>query len=365
MDEEKARPSVHHRSTIALMVLASRNIKRDGNEQRMRQSFAVTGIIGRRYGSSGGTTTTRSLSNRGRQNQVQLDEQVVDQIWYLLQRSHIPRVRVRPSTIPGAGYGVFYNHPFEYEEKEKMISTTIRDMEKRNSSSKVLCLYPGIYTPGLPLSMMLRHCSTSDDNNNDLSNYYFANQSPPSGGPIHENAYILNLQDCGGYIDGQSLRCVHYDDDDDNDDNKNSHIDAGYHLDENPSACGHLINHNSEKANVTVISFPWQQIIEHVNQRQDIDHMDSSTLSYPLPNIIRQDGTPWYYDDGDDGIMTTNRNGKIKYFTSETMSNFTYMNCGAAFVLKNSQPPLQPDDELLLDYKLSKPYPSWASDWYS
>ena len=59
---------------------------------------------------------------------------------------------------------------------------------------------------------------------------------------MEENAYILNLQLVGGYLDGESLT-------------------KGRPLDANPSACGHLINHSLTLSNVDFESFVWSDMI--------------------------------------------------------------------------------------------------------
>ena len=104
-------------------------------------------------------------------------------------------------------------------------------------------------------------------------------QEPPSfqlgkGPSMHENAYIMNLQSCGGYIDGWSIKSQ-YD---------------GERLDANHSACGHLINHHARRQNTVVYSFSWNEVLEHNNQMignmirgVDEDH-------FPLPNEMRSDG---------------------------------------------------------------------------
>ena len=55
-----------------------------------------------------------------------------------------------------------------------------------------MCLYPGIYTPGIPAGYLSHEVE------------YLGNKSPPSnyGRDITDNAYIMNLNSCGGYIDG-------------------------------------------------------------------------------------------------------------------------------------------------------------------
>lgn len=83
----------------------------------------------------------------------------------------------------------------------------------------VMCLYPGIYSPGIPIHAV--GCAE-----------YLANQY---GSDIEENAYIMNLT-CGGYIDGRAL---------------DSQYDKEA-LDSNPSACGHMINHAIE-SNIDVL----------------------------------------------------------------------------------------------------------------
>ena len=56
-----------------------------------------------------------------------------------------------------------------------------------------MCLYPGVYTPGIPIHAMGRA-------------EYLASLSPPSnyGTDIELNSYIMNV-DSGGYIDGAAL----------------------------------------------------------------------------------------------------------------------------------------------------------------
>lgn len=106
----------------------------------------------------------------------------------------------------------------------------------------VMCLYPGIYTPGLPIHMLGAASSCSA--------VYLANKSPPSnyGTDINDNAYIMNLS-CGGYIDGYALNC------------QRREVTNNYVLNSNPSACGHLINHHSVRNNVEVHSFVWDDIL--------------------------------------------------------------------------------------------------------
>ena len=85
-------------------------------------------------------------------------------ITQLLQKSHKTRVIIAKSTIPNAGSGVF----------------STQHVSHSNDTPTVLCLYPGIYTPPLPIYAMGR-------------TEYLANLSPPS--PEHldikDNGYIM------------------------------------------------------------------------------------------------------------------------------------------------------------------------------
>lgn len=141
---------------------------------------------------------------------------------------------------------------------------------------------------------------------------------------MNDNAYILNLQGTGGYIDGCAL---------------NSQYCKASKLDENPSACGQLVNHDGSQNNVEVLDFSWDDI--HLDQNEE--------PLYVLPNETRADGSPWYYDRINDEVVT---------FVQDDMAK----SHGAAIVLMQ---PLDEGEELLLDYKLVTPYPKWAEDWYT
>ena len=79
-----------------------------------------------------------------------LDPRIIKQIRSLLQKPFKPIVKVDFSGISGAGNGVYAAKSFS----SKDIPT-------------VMCLYPGIYTPGLPI-----HAAT---NLVDCENHYLAN----------------------------------------------------------------------------------------------------------------------------------------------------------------------------------------------
>lgn len=220
---------------------------------------------------------------------------LLSDVRYLIHRHHSPLVEIRPSFIPNAGQGVFVNK---------------RPIEK----GRVVCLYPGIYTPGLP-----KHIAEYEES------VYMANEVPPSG-DMENNAYILNLSSAGGYIDGAALIGT-----------------DGRRLDENLSACANLVNH-SPKSNVEMVAFEWSKVLEEVNY--DDKHLMS------CPNELRADGSPWYYD----GLT-----GKIVKFPSSP-ERFESILYGAAFC---SVTDLERGEEVLLNYKLKgPPYPDWAEDWY-
>jgi hypothetical protein len=72
---------------------------------------------------------------------------------------------------------------------------------------------------------------------------------------------------------------------------------------------------------------------------------------FALPNDLRKDGSPWYFD----GIIQ-----RIQIFENSDKEPLPSV-CGGAIVISK---PLDSGDELLLDYGLRKPYASWAKDWY-
>jgi hypothetical protein len=207
----------------------------------------------------------------------------------LLSRSHTPRTELRGSSIQEAGRGVF--------------------AVESVGAGEILCLYAGVHTPALPLGA------------ND-SLVYLGNNLAPSGVVPDENAFILNLHHVGGgYLDGLALTT------------------GDRRLDDNPSACGHCVNHSSNQANVQVVSFAWSDVLNEDNEL-DQDHL------YPLPNIVRADGSPRYLDTCADSIVECSGTGP---------------NAGAAFCAKDN---IEAGDELLLNYGLLSPLPSWAADWY-
>ena len=137
-----------------------------------------------------------------------------------------------------------------------------------------MCLYPGIYTPGIPSGYLSHEVE------------YLANKSPPSnyGSDITNNAYIMNLNSCGGYIDGCALKSQY-----------NDTINAL--LDSNPSTCGHLVNHDTSMNNVEILSFDWDEVLKEGSCYDDAETALGNNKGdeyYSIPNERRAGGTPWY-----------------------------------------------------------------------
>lgn len=226
---------------------------------------------------------------------IKLTRCFYEEIPYLLRRDHRPRVKVLQSSITGAGEGVF--------------------SQQKVAAGTPLCLYPGTYTPGPPSTAI-----AGDDI------IYLGNELPPSAVPPEENAYIMNLREVGGYIDGLALKSSN----------------GSCSEDKNPSACAHKINH-SQNANVVMIPFQWADVTTMVVCRKEY---------FPLPNSIRADHSPWFFD---------GRTNEVQTFEVTTENDYKHLLCGAAICSIRS---LQPGEEILLDYGLKPPYPAWASGWY-
>jgi len=152
----------------------------------------------------------------------------------------------------------------------------------------------------------------------------------------------MNLQDVatGGYLDGMSSLEV-----------------GGRRLDTNPSACGHLVNHDASRVNTEFVGFSWDDLYLTMNPEiqesatgsdltDDYQSTDTKEL-YELPNEWRRDGSAWYFDGFTQELQ------RFPEVTSATPG----LGCGGVIVITK---PLKEGDELFLDYKLNKPYPSWA-----
>jgi hypothetical protein len=262
------------------------------------------------------------------------------------------RVTVQPSSIPGGGYGVFYNDI-------GFIEPPMDDPDYNDI--KVLCLYPGVYTPPLPLSvLMARQCDAQP-----VENLYLAKGISPSGVDFQNNAYVLNLTtEVGGYIDALALNrsarrptcgpqqneCTPLIDGD------------GLRLDSSTSACGHLINHYKVgvgdyycTTNVQVVPFWWKDMLL---PEEDVDILSH----WKLPNVLRCDNSPWYFD-----ICTD----QVVYFPSEEQQDSLHHIVAGAPITSlpiasgvNKNIPLEHGQEIFLDYELQPPFPHWAADWY-
>ena len=188
---------------------------------------------------------------------------------------------------------------------------------------------------------------------------FLGHNSTPSGIPLEENAYIMNVHaGAGGYIDGKALyiiegRHVPF--------REYSYCHKLYHpqvktrLDSNPSCCGHMINHSKRHQNVEVLPFLWSDVLEPIqNYRGYIHGLKPSYTKKALaslPNMMRQDGAPRYLFDGD-----------VMYYPTgaDELSRIDNV-CG---VVMYASKHIGPDQELFLDYKLKSPFPKWAASWY-
>jgi len=223
----------------------------------------------------------------------------------------VPYIHVQASSLANAGRGLFASQNIE--------------------EGTVICLYPGIYTPGLP--------SHVTNTIGGLNGVYLANSSDPMKQYIEQNEYILNLNDsiCSGYIDAKTWS----DNSDNNDANKKS-ISVTTMTLENPSAFGHFINHGSKgRSNVSVCSFFWKNLwSEGMYQVESCNTMpaEKNDEYFALPNTLRCDGSPWYFDKYTDQLIRFPLRDPIFFIPSsriDTTSATSKMDisvlCGAAF----------------------------------
>lgn len=141
---------------------------------------------------------------------------------------------------------------------------------------------------------------------------FVGGQLTPSGKGAEDNAYILNLQG-NGYIDGLALTTP-----------------EGRQLD-GTHALGHLINHR-RPPNVYVSPFCWS----------DVDRISEEDKA----NIVRCDGSPRCLI-----------GGRVVLYDATDVTVYGAAICAAKEISLGQ--------ELFMDYKLSKPYPKWALDWYT
>ena len=197
------------------------------------------------------------------------------------------------------------------------------------------------------------HSVASNAYGDDLE--FLGHKSTPSGIPIEENAYILNIQTAaGGYIDGMALEVLKGRDNLMNESLHESSTRKKQRLDSNPSYCGHLVNHSMMHQNVQILPFLWSDVVGIGNIHECNDNVEPSyseeTLS-SIPNVIRQDGAPRCLFNGD----------IIHYATID--DNISHIDKVYGAVIYASQN-IGPDQELYLDYKLNPPLPLWAKPWY-
>lgn len=161
--------------------------------------------------------------------------------------SALPKVRVGPSRH---GRGVF---------------TT-----ERIPPGTWTCLYPGVYTPGMP----------------PFGEEYLATEWPPSEVPPQQNEYILNID---GYLDGLTAP---------------EKVEA--------PAVGHLVNHSSQSANVEIISFVWP--------------FENNINTMRLP-----DNAPWYYYQGN--VVRFTEENTSTFVRGAALSTLCWIDCDEELLL--------------------------------
>mmetsp|Transcript_5653 Transcript_5653/g.7224 ORF Transcript_5653/g.7224 Transcript_5653/m.7224 type:complete len:156 (+) Transcript_5653:1-468(+) len=149
----------------------------------------------------------------------------------------------------------------------------------------------------------------------------------------------------------------------------------------NISAYGQRINHPPpmQQPNVDVVSFMWEDVLKHNNSFNRSTHGDKNTF-FPLPNRVRNDGSPWYLEPWTGEIVSfpieEYRNYDCSATVREWEQSLLWHNedqpsknivpsfpAGACFYASSS---IGAEQELFFDYKLrGPPYPSWARKWYS
>jgi hypothetical protein len=115
-------------------------------------------------------------------------------------------------------------------------------------------------------------------------------------------------------------------------------------LDENPSACGHFMNH-SPKPNTTLYPFAWSEVYPNY-------HAGADDTMYDLPNVARTDGAPRYIF----------YQGSEMIFYDVDESQFKVKDVCGAIICANTD--IDVGQEVFRDYGLEAPYPPWADNWY-
>jgi hypothetical protein len=243
----------------------------------------------------------------------------------LMRKDFSPLVEIKTSSIGDhAGKGVF-------------ASKSIR-------KGQSLSLYPGRHTPPLPLSLIT---DCLNDGNEPVV-FHETN--------LDANAYIMNLPSIGGYIDGSFLG------------------DIDINTISSPQATGQLINHPSKgNANVIATPFLWKEVLR-VKQQSSVtyDIVDAAPSYLTLPNSLRNDGSHWYLCPVTHSIVrhperiiadnnnNKNNNNNNTYLSIDDVHK--YGNLAGALISATGD--IAEGEELLLDYALKQPLPSWAKGWY-
>jgi hypothetical protein len=167
--------------------------------------------------------------------------------------------------------------------------------------TEVLRLYPGIHTPALPLYP-----------NRDIFDALvpLKNATTPSDLPPDDNANIITL-----------------------------HLSGSRYLD------GLASTYSTARSNVEVLSFTWADVFSDVdNHPAEEGPSGIDLLYYPPPTTVGKHGSQRYLD---------TPIGELVHCAGP--------NAGAVFVASAD---LAAGDEILLDYGLQYPLPSWAFEWY-
>ena len=163
----------------------------------------------------------------------------VEQVAHLLLKRCLPRrVLVKMSRNKYAGSGVFAAAPLKV--------------------GSALCFYPGVYTPSVP------PWARSVEGEITLLD--------PRHEHLKANAYLMNLPELGGYIDGLALEAVT--------------VNGAM---ANPHAVGHLVNHpnKDQSPNARVVPFFWRDMILQFSREI------SSSEYFPIPNAPFKSNRPW------------------------------------------------------------------------
>jgi hypothetical protein len=197
-------------------------------------------------------------------------------------------------------------------------------MKGRVGAGTVVGLFPGVYSPGLPIFLDVEAILPGV---NDAAAIYEMNYPKriKEENASETEVYRINLKTCGGGLDPGSSKGT-------------THAELARRMEANPFALGHKMNHPSAGGvpNVDGFDFKW-------NSNLDGLVLDPQTsVEVEVPNVFC-DGI-WYIDPSTGETHLTNPS-KVRL-------------CGMAMVTLR---PIEDGEELLLNYDLpsTKPYPSW------